>query len=347
MLLSFEESKIDSIVLHHIGNSINNEPLIHGHQLISYNDQTHNYLKAYFLSTFKPAAFFHLHDEENLTNNILFPIISAIFENPSELITQSKFIASHLYEQSNHPAIKGGDFFVTYIKNCTVDREIVDAIGLYKIETKDTYLTVEQIENDFSLCSFDGININRIDKGALIFNTSKEDGYILKVIDATNKGVHTNFWFDHFLQVKQIEDAYFQTGNVMQMTRDFIAQELPQNFKVEKADQIDMLNKSASYFNEQEQFDLSEYANIVMQQPDIIDQFNDFTTSYQRDKAISLEKNFEIDSSTVKKKKGVFKSVIKLDKNFHVYVHGDRNKIEQGTDKFGRKYYTLWYDQEN
>jgi hypothetical protein len=27
-------------------------------------------------------------------------------------------------------------------------------------------------------------------------------------------------------------------------------------------------------------------------------------------------------------------------------VHGDRNKIERGEDKNGRKFYTLWYDDE-
>ncbi|MFT4598956.1 MAG: hypothetical protein ACI9WM_001207 [Arenicella sp.] len=27
-------------------------------------------------------------------------------------------------------------------------------------------------------------------------------------------------------------------------------------------------------------------------------------------------------------------------------MHGDRNKIERGEDKNGRKFYTLWYDDE-
>lgn len=43
---------------------------------------------------------------------------------------------------------------------------------------------------------------------------------------------------------------------------------------------------------------------------------------------------------------GNFKGVLKLAKNFHIYIHGDRNKIEQGVDEKGRKYYKIYYEQE-
>ena len=48
----------------------------------------------------------------------------------------------------------------------------------------------------------------------------------------------------------------------------------------------------------------------------------------------------------MKKQARVFKSVLKLDKNFHIYIHGDRNRIERGVDEQGRKYYKIYYDQE-
>jgi hypothetical protein len=50
--------------------------------------------------------------------------------------------------------------------------------------------------------------------------------------------------------------------------------------------------------------------------------------------------------SAVKKQARVFKSVIKLDKNFHIYVHGNRELIEQGTDEKG-KYYKVYYKEES
>ena len=38
--------------------------------------------------------------------------------------------------------------------------------------------------------------------------------------------------------------------------------------------------------------------------------------------------------------------VIKLDKNFHFYVHGSRELIEQGVDEEGRKFYKIYYKEE-
>ena len=40
------------------------------------------------------------------------------------------------------------------------------------------------------------------------------------------------------------------------------------------------------------------------------------------------------------------KSVIKLDKNFHIYVHGNRELIEQGEDEKG-KYYKVYFKEES
>jgi len=41
------------------------------------------------------------------------------------------------------------------------------------------------------------------------------------------------------------------------------------------------------------------------------------------------------------------KSVVKLDKNFHIYVHGRHDYIERGYDEAkGMKYYKLYFTNE-
>jgi len=39
--------------------------------------------------------------------------------------------------------------------------------------------------------------------------------------------------------------------------------------------------------------------------------------------------------------------VLKLDKNFHIYIHGNKELIERGTDPDGRKYYKIYFEQES
>jgi hypothetical protein len=48
----------------------------------------------------------------------------------------------------------------------------------------------------------------------------------------------------------------------------------------------------------------------------------------------------------VKKQARVFKNILKLDKNFDIYIHGNRELIEKGIDENGRKYYKIYYEEE-
>ncbi|MFM7764289.1 MAG: hypothetical protein ACKO6I_01410, partial [Sphingomonadales bacterium] len=38
--------------------------------------------------------------------------------------------------------------------------------------------------------------------------------------------------------------------------------------------------------------------------------------------------------------------ILKLDKNFHTYIHGNREMIEKGTDPDGRKFYKIYFENE-
>jgi hypothetical protein len=83
-----------------------------------------------------------------------------------------------------------------------------------------------------------------------------------------------------------------------------------------------------------------------MEQPEVIESFNQYKSAYQQEYDIDIVDDFSISDSAVKKQARIFKNVIKLDKNFHIYVHGDRNLIERGTDKNG-KFYKIYYREEN
>ena len=136
------------------------------------------------------------------------------------------------------------------------------------------------------------------------------------------------------------------TTDLLKVARTFITEQLPEDFVVERTDQIDLLNRSVQYFKEHAQFDQKEFAEEVFRDEKAIGSFNRFSDRYQEQHNVELQDNFEISPEAVKKQARVFKSVLKLDKNFHVYIHGDRSKIERGVDEEGRKYYKIYYDQE-
>jgi len=254
-------------------------------------------------------------------------------------------LAKLLYEHSTNPRTKGGEFYVCYFKDLIVKGERYDAVGLFKSENKDTFLKVSPKNENFELETLQGINLNKVDKGCIIYNTTKEQGYLISIIDGTSRA-ETSYWMDDFLQVRQRQDEYFETQETLTLYKEFITKQLPQEFEISRADQVDLLNKSLTFFKEKEEFKMEEFAGEVLADDEVINSFNTFKTQYEDERDYVLSDDFAINDAAVKKNARLLKSIIKLDKNFHIYVHGDRKKLQQGQDENG-KYYILYFEEEN
>ena len=342
------ESQLKYIALHQVGNKQNDEGLILSSKLHSFNTELKTVLETYFFNAFKNInEYYHLYHETNINLNEIYNYITTILEHPDSLYEQSKNIAKHLYEQTTHPKIKSGEFYVAYFTDLIINGETVSGVGLFKSENKDTFLQIIPSNSNFEIECQIGNNINKLDKGCLIFNKEKENGYIVAIIDNTSKGSDAQYWIDDFLHVRQRKDEYYNTQNVLSLCKNFVTKELPQQFEVSKADQADLLNKSVKFFKEKETFNMDEFANEVIAQPEIIDSFNGYKSEYQKEHDIEITDSFTISDSAVKKQSRILKSVIKLDKNFHIYVHGNNQYIKKGYDEeTGLYYYQLFFKEE-
>ncbi|MFN3916620.1 MAG: nucleoid-associated protein [Flavobacteriales bacterium] len=337
---------IGDISAHRVGNKINEEGIFLTKAPLELNDELHQLLSTYFLTPFKSGEYFTLYHDADLKLNEVYTFVTELFENPDSFHEQSINLARHLYESSNHPKIKGGEFYVVLFRDSPVLGEMVDAVGLFKSENKDTFLKVNTTGEGISLSPDIGININKLDKGCLIYNTGQENGYIVSVVDNTNKGAEAQYWMDDFLHLQQRKDEYYNTQNALSLAKEYITKELPAHFEVTKADQADLLNKSVRFFKNRDTFDLQEFTREVISSPEVIDNFNSYKNTFQQERDIQIEESFSISDTALKKQARVFKSVLKLDKNFHIYIHGNRELIEQGVDEKGRKFYKIYYQEE-
>ncbi|MEN2434110.1 nucleoid-associated protein [Weeksellaceae bacterium A-14] len=335
---------ISKIIVHRAGNKINQESLILSQEELQLSEDMKETLEDFFLKSFKSEEQFHFYSDTYLANNVVYGAVSEIFEDKTKFLWESETIAKHLYDITENPRVQSGELYIVYFDGEESETGKIDRIGLFKTEKKEAFLKVFpdgasfEIEKDF------GISLNKIDKAALIYNNDKEDGYIVSAID-NNKSGDIYYWFEDFLKIKQRENDYFQTQETMTVYKDFIAKQLPQEFEVSKADQADFLNKSVSFFKEKEQFNFDEFASEVLEDQNVIDSFVNYKSHYEQEMQVSISEEFPINESAVKKQSRGFKSVIKLDKNFHIYIHGDRKMIETGQDEKG-KYYRLYFEEE-
>lgn len=347
-MLHLTETDLTKMVMHRVGNKLRDEEIRFSKSPVNFDYSVKDLLLRYFLSSFRSTEYYNLYHESDTQLNVVFNHVSQIFDDPENLYSQSIHLARHLYDQSTHPRVKDGEFYVVYFTNCVIDGEVTDAVGMFKSETKETFLKVYPTEDNFSIEYEDGININRLDKGCLIVNTERDRGYLVSIVDNLSKITEAQYWRDHFLQVRQRTDNFYQTENMMRLCKQFVTEKLPEEFDVTRADQADFLLKSSQFLKENEDFEMNNFADEVFHQPEIKNTFDQFRTQYEEEMDLELSDNFKISEEAVKKQARYFKSVIKLDKNFHIYVHGKRERIVKGYDEErGLNFYQLFFDHES
>lgn len=343
-----EESIIQSVSVHHVGNASLEEKLkLSDAPLELDQDRITGLLRIYFLSNFNtPEYFSFTSSSEDFSLNPVYQYASEIFDEPGALHEISISLAKQLYSSTQHPNIKAGDLYVAYFNALAINGQHTEAIGIFKSETRESYLKLKSYSNQFDLLADEGINIRKLDKGCLILNLERESGYKVLIVDNANR-TDAQYWKQTFLNLTPWSDAFHHTQQYMSMTREYVANQISEEFNVSKADQIDLLNRSVNFFKNKEQFNQSEFEVEVLGDANVIESFRNYGKSFMANAEIDMEDNFEISAQAVKRQARVFKSVLKLDKNFHIYIHGDRQLIEKGFDEaVGKNYYKLYFDHE-
>ena len=346
-MIEYIDCNIKQVYTHWVGNNIDGDLSFSKGAIDISDPKLRETLLKYYINSFKSDELYEFYHDTDIKYNVVYDLITSAFTNPGQCLDISIDIAKYLFEKSSHPNIKYGEFCLTYFSNIKVNGQLANAIGLFKSENKDTFLKISKQEGNVSIEAESGININKIDKGCIIFNIDQENGYIVCVIDNTNRGIDARYWIDDFLHVRQRKDEYYNTHNVMAMCKNYVTKHLPNEFMVTKADQAEILNETIKYFKEQDNFSFDEFSQKVISDPKVVESFNRFKDEYEQERDIQIEDEFAISDSAVKKQSRAFKSVIKLDKNFHIYVHGNNQYIKKGYDKTtGMYYYQLFFKEE-
>lgn len=319
-----------------------------GHSLLS--DTVHEewegeqveLLKKIFLKPFTSHHMtFEFRHEVNLDYNPLFQLAKNL-QSGTDFLEVSKDVARHLLSCSKHPNIKEGDFYAVQFVGVKMGEGVYEALGLFKFEDKETYLETGVMENQLELIFRKGLGSRKPDKACLV--VFSEEPYTLLIIDSNNND--TDYWQNEFIKHRPKNDHVNHTNNYLSIAKNFITEQMPQEFVVSKADQIDLLNRSVEYFKTHDTFDKTEFMEEVYHHGEMIDSFQQFEKKFQRENQLELSESFEISDQAVKKQARIFKSVIKLDRNFHIYIHGNKELIEQGVEKDGRKFYKIYYSEE-
>ena len=344
-MIFFSEIEISNLIIHSVGNKLKGDTLLFSDSTVILKSEIEELLLKFMISPFAKLSEFHTFD--NLESNTIYKSVKTIFDMPSVFATESKKMAKHLFENTKNPKVLGGNLFIVHFKDCVVGDEMTDAIGIFKSEIADNYLKVKPSNDRFALEREAGINISKLAKGCMIYNYDSQAGYLVSVIDKRSKTEDINYWSEKFLDVISRQDNYYQTTNTLDCVEHFVTNGLPDLFDINRADQVNLLNKTLEYFKENDDFNWSEFSNEVFEAKELIDELGSYKNSYEQDNDLEIAETFTINVPAVKKQAKKIKSIIKLDDRFDIIIHKDKENLLRGKDETsGLNYYQLFFKNE-
>lgn len=338
-MIEIKETIVKEVIYHQISNDERRVSI--SNQVVDFDNEWNNeVIKKIFLKPFSLLVnTFEFKHEIDIELNPLYKISKSIFENDN-FVEKTKDVFQHLKTVSKHPNIKDGDLIIIKYEDVILADTYYEALGIYKIENKDDFIETNSESNELNFRK--GISGRKLDKACLIVFGKKP--YTVFIID--NAKTETDYWVNEFLNIRPKDDASNNTKNILELTKNFIVNELSLKCDFSKADQVELLNKSLDYFKTQESFDMMSFANTVIKEPNLIKEFQEFQAKYENENQVVISSSFNIADSVVKKQVRNFKKIINLDNNVQITIKANKNKIEQGIDNNGRKFYKIFYQEE-
>lgn len=343
-MLDFSNIKIEKIITHFVGNAFRNEELIFSDTENQPAEEVARNLLNILLPCFNESnEEYHFTHPTEIELNPVLKYVQQIL-NRKEFSKNSQRIAKILYENSTHPNIKSGEFIVVFFSGINFKGSPGTGLGFFKPESKQKFLRLDPNEKNYDYFFIDGITSKNIEKAALILNTNPEPVFLYNKFSSTDE---TKFWKDEFLGVTLSSNSFSNTKNFMNMCKEFITKRYVEDFEVNKTDQIDLLSRSISYFKDNEEVNIESFKKDIFHHASVIKSFDNFRDEYQASNDIDFADTIEISKVALKKQNRQFKNILKLDKNFDIYIHGNRDLIESGVEKDGRKFYKIYYNNES
>ena len=315
-MINLYNTQIESLSIHKVGNKNKAESLFISKAPHHLNDETTGLLKEYFFKPFreKEESYYRLFHEADLSFNPLYEAATKIFNEPRNIHELSGDIAKHLYDQSNHPHIKSGELYVTYLTGLQLDNVKTDAIGIFKSELKQDFIQFEEQTDHLEILVQQGINIHKLDKGCLIFNTDSEEGYKLLSVDSNR--YDTKYWLEQFLGVAVLTDNNFYTKNYLKFCQNFAKDVvLPAE---DKQQEVLFMNRAVNHFSKNNAFEETNFMNEVIDNPALIPEFKHYKVEKGPKYSIEDVSSFDIANKAVSQARKSIKNVIQLDTHIQI-----------------------------
>jgi hypothetical protein len=154
-------------------------------------------------------------------------------------------------------------------------------------------------------------------------------------------------WSQQLFPFQRQQDEAFHAKEFFKLCKSFSEEVLVKNQGQDREQQVEFLSDSLELTRQTGEVNFENFRQEVLKEPAVIDAFEDYKQKYAGERQWNPPDQFAVSDAVQNQAKKFIKSVIKLDKNFHIYVHGNKERIEKGFDEERKlHYYRLWFDAE-
>jgi hypothetical protein len=303
------------------------------------DDWTGQLFNYYFLSHFSDSIKGNL-DVNHQNYDTLKEKLDLFFEDGELTSIHSRLVEK--WQEATGLGDEDALWFTVHWEQFSIEDYHGPAIGFYFGREKGNFLGFSNGEP----AVFQGLPMKKPEYGCLIL-PDPTDGFQVYILEPGKaEGVGTS-WSNFLFPFFQYADDAFHARQFFKMVKNFSEDVLIKEQNQPKEKQIAFLSESLDFASENKGVNLNSFKNEVIKEASIKDAFEDYQQKYSEGRRWNPPDQFAMTEKVQDQAKKFVRSVIKLDKNFHLYVHGRRDRIEQGYDEEKRmNFYKLWYESE-
>lgn len=344
-MINLYNTQIENLFIHKVGNKCRNEELFISQESYELSDEIRPILKEYFFKPFreKEEKYFKFSEGSELD-----VVCTRLFiDRDITLSSVNSDIAEHLYYQGNHPHIKSGEVYICQLNDILIDNYRCNGIGIFKSELKYDFLEFDNSQSRLDLILKQGVNLDKLDKGAIIIHDREKAAFKVLYIDS-NK-YDSKYWVDNFLSLEELEDDHYNTRNYLKFCEGFAKDVIKAN--EDKFAEVNFINDTYTHFAERDEFNEQEFLQQVLDQ-DLHSEFDHYKTHSGGKYHVEQLSNFVISNETLSDCRKKLKGEISLDTGLTIKIdkgtQAAANYLEKGWDEEKQMYYYLaYFNKEN
>ena len=345
-----KNASISKFIIHKVGNKFNDTKNAFSNKLVDFDEPSYDLMLPFLLRPFSSVVqSYRFNHHANITLNEINSYSTQLFNDEESFVEISKHIVTHLYEQSNSANIKTGDVLVVMFDGIEFKDMTTNAIGIFKIENKVNFFQTYLENNNYDVLVQKGISSKKVDKGCLILNQSDTEGNIILSVD--NNSYDTQYWINHFLNIKYADDANNHTQQYIELCKDFSTEVLKTNYG--NQEQNTFLAKTIDFFKENEIVNIERFKEELFEDEKQIRQFEDYKKEFEGEQNLVIRNQFDVAEAVVNKEKRKIKTDIKLDTKIQIKLDIDApdasaEYLERGYDDDKKMhFYKVFFNAEN